>query len=57
MFFELTQYKERLLKIKERMDNEGIDVLIATHPANMNYLSGYDGRSFYTYQGLLVLLD
>lgn len=57
MLFKLTEYKKRLRKTKERMTNEGIELLIATHPANMNYLSGYDGWSFYTHQGLLVLLD
>lgn len=57
MLFELIEYKERLYKTKERMVNEGLEVLLATHPANMNYLSGYDGWSFYTHQGLLILLD
>lgn len=57
MFFELSEYKERLQKTRERMENEGINVLIATHPANLNYLSGYDGWSFYTHQGLLILID
>ncbi len=57
MLFELTEYRERLHKTKERMVNEGLDILLATHPANMNYLSGYDGWSFYTHQGLLILID
>jgi len=50
MLFELTEYKERLHKTKKRMANGGLEVLIATHPANMNYLSSYDGWSFYTHQ-------
>jgi ectoine hydrolase len=57
MLFKLNEYRERFRKTKERMANEGIEVLIATHPANMNYLSGYDGWSFYTHQGVLVLMD
>lgn len=57
MLFKMTEYKERIRKTKERMANKGIEVLIATHPANMNYLSGYDGWSFYVHQGVLILID
>ncbi len=55
--FEKDEFKERIRKTKERMSNQGIEVLIATHPANMNYLSGYDGWSFYVHQGLIILID
>lgn len=57
MLFDWKEYQERLQNTKERMGREGIEVLIATHPANLNYLSGYDGWSFYTHQGLLILLE
>ncbi len=39
------------------MSDRGIDVLFASHPANMNYLTGYDGWSFYVHQGVIVALD
>ena len=55
--FELSEYKERVRKTKERMVENGIDVLLVTDPANMNYLSGYNGWSFYVHQMLVVLLD
>lgn len=55
--FEQSEYLDRLLKTKTGMHRRGIDVLLVTDPANMNYLSGYDGWSFYVHQGLLVFLD
>ena len=55
--FEKSEFKNRLKRIKERMDKEGLEVLLATHPANLNYVSGYDGWSFYVHQGVLVFID
>jgi ectoine hydrolase len=55
--FELSEYKERIRKTKMRMASEGIDVLLVTDPANMNYLSGYDGWSFYVHQMLVLMID
>ena len=45
--FEAAEYRERQAKTKARMAAEGVDVLLASDPANMCYLSGYDGWSFY----------
>ncbi len=39
------------------MREKGVETLFVTDPANMNYLSGYDGWSFYVHQGLVVSLD
>lgn len=55
--FEKSEFQNRLKRIKERMDKEGLEVLLATHPANMNYVSGYDGWSFYVHQGVLIFID
>ncbi len=57
MLFSESEYKSRVKKTKERMEKAGIDVLMSTHPANMNYLTGYDGWSFYVHQCVLVSLD
>jgi Xaa-Pro dipeptidase len=57
LLFELSEYKERLRKTKESMLRSGIQVLVVSDPANMNYLTGYDGWSFYVHQGLVVALD
>jgi ectoine hydrolase len=55
--FTEAEYKQRLQKTKEKMSERGIDVLLVTDPANMNYLTGYDGWSFYVHQLLVVMLD
>jgi Xaa-Pro dipeptidase len=52
--FPLDAYRRRIRHVKERMDHAGMELLLVTDPANMNYLSGYDGWSFYVHQGLLV---
>ncbi|ALC84044.1 MULTISPECIES: M24 family metallopeptidase [Bacillus] len=57
MSFDVAEYKQRIKKTKQRMEEKGIDVLLLTDPANINYLSGYDGWSFYVHQMLVVLLD
>lgn len=55
--FAEEEYEKRVERVKERMSKAGIDVLLASHPANMNYLTGYDGWSFYVHQGVIVSLD
>lgn len=55
--FEVDEYKERVKKTKESMDQKGIEVLIITDPANMNYLTGFDGWSFYVHQCIIVMID
>ena len=55
--FDVDEYKRRVRAVKERMDAEGVEVLLVVDTANMNYLTGYDGWSFYVHQGVLVSLD
>ena len=55
--FTTKEYKDRLLKTKRSMADKGIDVLLVSDPANMNYLSGYDAWAFYVHQLLIVTLD
>jgi len=57
LYFDINEYKGRIRKTKKRMETEGIDVLFISQPANMNYLTGYDGWSFYVHQGVIVSLD
>ncbi|MGI8781722.1 MAG: M24 family metallopeptidase [Solirubrobacteraceae bacterium] len=57
MNFELDEYGDRLDRTRERMRAQGIDTLIVTDPANMHYLTGYDGWSFYTPQGVVVPVE
>ncbi len=55
--FSNAEFKERLTKTKQGMERAGIDTLIISDPANMNYLTGYDGWSFYVHQAVVVALD
>ncbi len=55
--FSQEEYRSRIQKTKEQMDRQGIELLLVTDPANMNYLTGYDGWSFYVHQGVIVSLD
>lgn len=57
LYFSVDEYKTRLQKTKERMQDEGIEVLIVTDPANMNYITGFDGWSFYVHQCLVIMID
>lgn len=55
--FQNDEYQARISKTKKRMDDAGIEVLIVSDPANMNYLTGYDGWSFYVPQAVVVAMD
>ncbi len=57
MHFERTEYDERLRKTKERMAGRGMELLVSVDPANINYLTGYDGWSFYVPQCVLLAVD
>ncbi|UVK49921.1 M24 family metallopeptidase (plasmid) [Mesorhizobium sp. AR02] len=52
--FEISEYKARLEGTRKAMEREGIDLLIVTDPANMAWLTGYDGWSFYVHQCVLI---
>ena len=54
--FDKEEYLERIENTKLRMMQFGLDVLLVSDPANMNYLTGYDGWSFYTPQVVVVAL-
>lgn len=55
--FSRTEYAERLAKVRASMAEQGIDVLVASDPSNMSWLTGYDGWSFYTHQAVVVSMD
>src|SRR5690554_4175987 len=56
LVFSKEEFAERIRKTKESMSEKGIDLLFLSQPANINYLTGYDGWSFYVHQCLLVSL-
>ncbi|RWK66800.1 M24 family metallopeptidase [Mesorhizobium sp.] len=55
--FDISEYKTRLASTRKAMEREGVDLLIITDPANMAWLTGYDGWSFYVHQCVLVRQD
>ncbi|SDK20250.1 M24 family metallopeptidase [Sediminibacillus albus] len=55
--FDILEYQARVNETKQRMEEQGIEVLLITDPANMNYLSGYDAWSFYVHQMLVLIID
>jgi ectoine hydrolase len=55
--FTREEYGERLDKVRRQMEVEGLDVLVVSDPSNMAWLTGYDGWSFYTHQGVIVTHD
>lgn len=52
--FTLNEYADRLTKTQSEMHRRGIDTLIVSEPANMAWLTGYDGWSFYVHQAVVV---
>src|SRR6056297_488028 len=54
--FSDSEFRRRVRKTQERMDHQGMELLLVMDPANMNYLTGYDGWSFYVHQGVIVSL-
>jgi Xaa-Pro dipeptidase len=48
------EYLDRQERTRERMSERGLDVLLVTDPANMNYLTGYDAWSFYVPQAVIL---
>ena len=55
--FARGEYLERMGRVKRRMADAGVECLLVSSPANMNWLTGYDGQSFYTHQMAVVSAD
>ena len=54
--FTREEFAARLQKTRRAMQAAQIDTLVVTDPANMNWLTGYDGWSFYVHQCVVVSL-
>ena len=55
--FEEPEYLARIARTKAAMERQAIDVLLSVNPANMCYLTGYDGWSFYVHQAVILALE
>lgn len=55
--FERSEYARRLIETKKRMTKAGFDLIICCDPANMCWLTGFDGWSFYVAQAVVIHTD
>lgn len=53
--FESSVYRDRLERTKQAMANRGFDALLLADPTSQHYLSGFESRSWSSFQLLLVL--
>ena len=54
LHFSRDEFAARLAKTRTAMEEKGVDLLIVTDPSNMNWLTGYDGWSFYVHQCVIM---
>ncbi|MBM3584383.1 MAG: M24 family metallopeptidase [Alphaproteobacteria bacterium] len=55
--FERSEYDRRLGRVRVRMAERGLELLIVTDIANQHFLTAYDGWSFYTPQVVVVPIE
>src|SRR5688572_27950256 len=55
--FDKAEYAKRIADTKKRMQGAGFDLIICQDPANMNWLTGFDGWSFYVPECDLIHLN
>ena len=55
--FDSAEYERRVSDVKRRMDAMGLELLVCQDPANMNWLTGFNGWSFYMPQAVLVHVE
>lgn len=55
--FSQAEYVRRVAETKSRMVTAGFDLIVCQDPANMAWLTGFDGWSFYVPQAVLVHVD
>lgn len=55
--FDKAEFMQRVERCKQEMQKQELDVLFVTDPANMHYLTGYDGWSFYVPQCVVISMD
>ena len=52
--FPRSEYERRVERTRARLEARDLDALVVSDPANMNYLTGYDGWSFYVHQAVVL---
>ncbi len=57
LHFSRAEFDQRIAKTRAAMQAHGLDLLIVSDPSNMNWLTGYDGWSFYVHQCVVLPLN
>ena len=55
--FSQAEFDRRIAKTRDAMEQAGLDAIFITDPSNQNWLTAYDGWSFYVHQGVILLRD
>jgi len=55
--FGVAEYRRRLDRVRAELAERGLAAALITDPANMHYLTGYDGYAFYVTQAVIVSVD
>ncbi len=54
LHFSRDEFAARVARTRAEMERRGLDLLIISDPSNMNWLTGYDGWSFYVHQCVVL---
>lgn len=57
LHFTREEFANRIAKTRAAMEQAGLELLVVSDPSNMNWLTGYDGWSFYTHQAAILSLE
>ena len=52
--FTDAEYEARIARTRAEMEIRGLDLMIISDPSNMNWITGYDGWTFYVHQAVLA---
>ncbi|MEM9238644.1 MAG: M24 family metallopeptidase [Pseudomonadota bacterium] len=55
--FSQAEFDRRVARTREAMERAALDAIFITDPSNQNWLTAYDGWSFYVHQGVILRRD
>ena len=57
LHFPIAEYQRRIAKTRKAMLARNLDLIVVSDPSNMEWLTGYNGWSFYVHQAVLLGLE
>lgn len=57
LVFPMAEYERRLRDLRQRMETQGLDVVMTTTPENICYLTGFESPGHYYFNSLVVPLE